>query len=1069
MSENHQKRQLLSALENKRDIWEKLRKGKPAIFLDYDGTLTPIVDDPAQAVLSEEVRMLIKKISEIWTVIIMSGRALKDVRKLVGLENLVYAGSHGFNMAGPQDSFHEEPGKRFLPALNRAESRLKEQVKELNGVCLERKPYAITLHYRQADDETVFRLENRIDEITKKVPGLVKTTGKKIFELRPGMDWNKGKATLYLLEKLYPADSKVVPLYIGDDVTDEDAFKAIASRGIGILVNDEGRETAAEYFLSNPREVEKFLEELLSLAEEEQDHDIWSLVYTDFEPASEKHREALFTLGNGYFATRGAAPESAAGETHYPGTYLAGLYNRLESTVAGKTVENESLVNVPNWLPLTFRIEDEDSFSLEEADILDYRHELDMKNGILSRTVHFSDKKKRRTKLFQRRFIHMRYKNLAALETTIEAENWSGKIKILSALDGRVENSLVERYQQLNNHHLNQLGAGITDDRLIWIQVETNQSHIRIAEAARTRVFQEENPGEPSARLIKEEGYIGEEFDLQIEAGKAIRVEKTVAIYNSRDFAISESLIEAQDALRHAESFEQLLDLHILAWKHLWERWDIKIETKDRNIIKALNLHIFHLLQTISPNIIDLDVGVPPRGLHGEAYRGLIMWDEIFINPLLNLGIPDVTRNLLMYRYRRVPRACWAAEQEGSEGTMFPWQSGSDGSEQAQQWHLNPESGRWIPDDTHLQRHINLAIAYNVWQYYQVTRDDNFLNFYGAELLIRIARFWAAKADYNKSTDRYDIRRVMGPDEFHERYPGSTEPGIDNNAYTNVMVCWLMCWVLEMLEILPAIRKRYILEKLAVSKDEIERWDEMSRKMQIHFHERGIISQFEGYGELKEFDWEGYREKYGDIQRLDRILEAENDSPDNYKASKQADVLMLFYLFSAEELQELFDRMDYSFKPETIPDNIDYYMNRTSHGSTLSYIVHAWVLARSNREHSWYLFQKALQSDIEDIQGGTTHEGIHLAAMAGTVDLLVRCYTGLEKREDVLWFNPQLPPELDCLKFKIVYRDNLLDVNITDSLLTLLSRTDSKLPVTVGFAGNTYQIEPGSSKKFKLK
>jgi trehalose/maltose hydrolase-like predicted phosphorylase len=271
-----------------------------------------------------------------------------------------------------------------------------------------------------------------------------------------------------------------------------------------------------------------------------------------------------------------------------------------------------------------------------------------------------------------------------------------------------------------------------------------------------------------------------------------------------------------------------------------------------------------------------------------------------------------------------------------------------------------------------------------------------------------------------------------------------------------------------MLDILPATRKKYILENLAVTRNEIDRWDDMSRKMQIHFIEEGIISQFEGYDKLKEFDWEGYKEKYGNIQRLDRILEAEGDSPDNYKLSKQADVLMLFYLFSVEELRDLFERMNYSFKPEMLPDNIAYYMKRVSHGSTLSYIVHAWVLARSERERSWHLFQEALRSDIEDIQGGTTFEGIHLAAMAGTVDLIVRCYTGLEKREDVLWFNPRLPSGLDCLRFSIVYRDNQLEVNITENLLTLVSRTDSRTPVTIGFAGDTFQLKPGDMQKFNL-
>src|SRR5690606_37414228 len=159
-------------------------------------------------------------------------------------------------------------------------------------------------------------------------------------------------------------------------------------------------------------------------------------------------------------------------------------------------------------------------------------------------------------------------------------------------------------------------------------------------------------------------------------------------------------------------------------------------------------------------------------------------------------------------------------------------------------------------------------------------------------------------------------------------------------------------------------------------------------------------SQFEGYERLEEFDWEGYRAKYGDIQRLDRILEAEGDSVNCYKASKQADVLMLFYLFSSEELESVFTRLGYPFPHESIPRIIDYYVHRTSNGSTLSRIVHSWVLARADRTRSWALLEEALESDIADIQGGTTAEGIHLGAMAGTVDLVQRGHTGLEIHED---------------------------------------------------------------------
>jgi trehalose/maltose hydrolase-like predicted phosphorylase len=612
------------------------------------------------------------------------------------------------------------------------------------------------------------------------------------------------------------------------------------------------------------------------------------------------------------------------------------------------------------------------------------------------------------------------------------------------------------------------LGTGVTEDQLLWLEVETNQSHIRIAEAARTTAYHGDHEIDVPGRVIREMGYIGHEFDIEVQTEQAVRIEKIVAIYNSGDLAISESLLEALTALRHAGNFAELLERHALDWDHMWKRWQITIEAESRRIEQILNLHIFHLLQTVSPNSIGLDVGVPPRGLHGEAYRGLIMWDELFIFPLLNLRMPDITRSLLMYRYNRLSRAYWAARRAGYEGAMFPWQSGSNGQEQAQTLHLNPQSGRWIQDHSKLERHINIAVAYNIWQYYQATGDQDFISFYGAELIISIARFWAAKATFNSSLDRYEICKVMGPDEFHDRYPNASEPGIDNNAYTNLMVAWVFWRALEMLDMLSDERRQFIMEDLVIEKNELRRWDEISRRLRIPFHDNGIISQFEGYRELEEFDWEGYRKKYGNIQRLDRILEAEGKSPNHYKLSKQADVLMLFYLLSSCELRELFERLDYPFEYETIPKNIEYYLKRTSHGSTLSRVVHAWVLARSRREMSWRLFHDALESDIDDIQGGTTPEGIHLGAMAGTVDLILRCYSGLENRGDMLWFNPNLPSELKCLEFELMYRGSLINVTVTDCRIKLWSRPGTKAAIRIGFGDKTFQLLPGETLELEM-
>jgi alpha,alpha-trehalase len=421
-----------------------------------------------------------------------------------------------------------------------------------------------------------------------------------------------------------------------------------------------------------------------------------------------------------------------------------------------------------------------------------------------------------------------------------------------------------------------------------------------------------------------------------------------------------------------------------------------------------------------------------------------------------------------LYRFRRLDRGRIAAKKAGYRGAMFPWQSGSNGREESQEVHLNPKSGRWIPDNSRLQRHVNSAIAYNIWHYYQVTGDMEFLSFYGAEMLLEIARFWASIATYNSELDRYEILRVMGPDEYHDGYPDDKEPGLNNNSYTNILAVWVLNRAFDVLKMLPEERTRELFESIGLGREEIDQWREIREKMRVVFHGEGIISQFEGYDQLQEFDWEGYRKKYGDIQRLDRILETEDDTPNHYQASKQADVLMLFFLFSSEKLQKLFNQLGYSFEYETIPRNIDYYLKRTSHGSTLSRVVHSWVLARSDRVRSWKFFCEALKSDIEDIQGGTTPEGIHLGAMAGTVDLITRGYTGIEPRDDVLWFNPCLPEKMAKLHVHIRYRGHALEVEVTSDRLEVRALKSTEMPIKVGFKEKTYDLEAGFAVKLDL-
>jgi alpha,alpha-trehalase len=662
--------------------------------------------------------------------------------------------------------------------------------------------------------------------------------------------------------------------------------------------------------------------------------------------------------------------------------------------------------------------------------------------------------------------------HLAGLAVEILAENWSGRLTVRSALDGSVINSGVPRYRDIASQHLDTLEVEQPDADILFLRSRTNQSFLHVAEAARTHLYRHDRKVDAERQMDIRKDYIAQDLCCQVEQAESITVEKIVAFYTSRDQAISEPGLEAKKTLRAAGRFDDLLAAHELAWAHLWDDCNIEIEEKQNtDTVLKLRVYIFHLLQTVSSHTIELDIGVPARGWHGEAYRGHIFWDELFIFPFLNLRLPMLTRALLRYRYRRLPEARRAAQAAGYAGAMYPWQSGSNGREESQKLHLNPKSGRWIPDNSHRQRHINIAIAYNVWQYHQVTDDHEFLYNYGAEMLLEIARFWASIATYNRRIDRYEIKGVMGPDEYHTAYPGTdpeAESGLNNNAYTNVMAAWVLDRARDVLDLLPKGHCRQLCERIGLTFEDIDHWEAISRKLRVPFHDDGIISQFEGYGDLEEFDWQGYREHYGDIQRLDRILEAEDDTPNRYKASKQADVLMLFYLLSSGELALLFEQLGYPFERDTIPKTIAYYLARTSHGSTLSRVAHAWVLARSDRPCSWHLFQDALDSDIADIQGGTTPEGIHVGAMAGTIDLIQRCYIGLEMRANVLHFNPALPDDLDRVNIQLRYRRQILEVEVTHEVLRIRSRSFTVAPITIAYRGHFRDVAPGDTYEFRL-
>ncbi|MFG2295854.1 glycoside hydrolase family 65 protein [Streptomyces sp. NPDC048603] len=743
----------------------------------------------------------------------------------------------------------------------------------------------------------------------------------------------------------------------------------------------------------------------------------WYWEYDHYDPKTERLVESLCTLGNGRFATRGSAPETTADEIHYPATYLAGCYNRLTSTVAGHTVSNEDLVRLPDWTALRYRCLPDGAppgewLGPDHPTLRHYRVCLDLRAGTLTRRMLFRDAEGRRLGVTHTRLVHMGDPYLAAQRTVLRAYGWSGRIEAASVLDGDILNAGVDRYRALAGRHLLDHRAGVEAEGTAWLSCTTSVSRIRIGLAVRTSSHPVAAMDRACTATTARQASV-----LPISRGRPVVIVKTAALFTSLDRPLADPVRRSIEDAGRAPDFASLLASHRASWQRLWDEGELRVPGETGRILR---LHAFHVLQTLSPHTAELDTGVPARGLHGEAYRGHVFWDELFVLPYLALHFPETARALLMYRHRRLPAAREAAARAGAKGAMFPWQSGSSGFEESQRLHLNPSSGRWLPDHSHLQRHVGSAIAWNVWQYGLATGDTAFMHGPGAELLLQIARFWADTAAWDAGLGRYRIRGVVGPDEYHDAYPDATVPGIDDNAYTNVTASWVLARALDLYGELPAARRAELLAQLGCGAEDLAAWEDVSHLMYVPFH-RGVISQFHGYGDLAELDWDTYRARYHDIRRLDRILEAEGDTPNRYQASKQADTLMLGYLFRPTELALILARLGHHLDDELWHRTVAYYLGRTCHGSTLSSLVHGWVLARRQGRDAWRYCQEALLGDITDVQGGTTGEGIHLGAMAGTLDLVGRGIVGLAPGPDGLRIDPVPLSEIPGSAFSLAY------------------------------------------------
>ncbi|MCY9807090.1 glycoside hydrolase family 65 protein [Lentilactobacillus senioris] len=801
---------------------------------------------------------------------------------------------------------------------------------------------------------------------------------------------------------------------------------------------------------------------LAKAVQQKADYLKWHLdYYGEYSGKRNYGQEAMLTIGNGFFGLRGAYVEANADADNYPGMYIAGMFNQLTTKINGRDVINEDLVNLPNSQFISFGVDHQKPFTIAPADISDIYRSLDLKTGTLTTTMNLQLSTGQLLEIRATKAANMTNWHRFAIKYEIKPLNFAGSLQIYSAIDGQVINGNVERYQDFDQHHLDITGMA-AHENAISLSGQTKTSKIQFA--INSKVTGDEMVTTDAVTATTTEQKITQTIDLNVQPGQTYTVTKDVSIFTSLE---SNGNLEqlATDDLSQASFADTLAD-STKYWQNLWNTSDIQIGN-DITSQKLTRVNIYHLFVTASAlQSGQLDASVGARGLHGEAYRGHIFWDEMFVLPYYDLHYPEITRQALLYRYRRLTAARKYAQSENKKGAMYPWQSGMYGDEQSQFVHLNPVNNAWDPDNSRLQRHVSISVAYNILAYCNITGDKQFMKDYGLEMLLSICQFWVSMTSYDKKADRFDIKEVMGPDEFHEEYPNSDERGLTNNAYTNIMVSWLFTKMKQLLQQIDPDIIHTAAQKADISPELRNQMNQISHKLRLDVNEDGIIGQFQGYFKLSRLNFEAYRQKYGDISRIDRLLKGEGKTPDAYQVAKQADTLMAYYEIPKSDVETIIRDLGYELPADYYSKNLRFYLDRTTHGSTLSRIVYS-VLDEidNNMDQSWHLFSTALFSDYYDIQGGTTAEGIHLGVMGATLQIETRNYGGVNVTGKTITITPHLPQNWTNIKFKEQVRGIWYQYQIDHHKVIVTANQDSQ--VIVG--GTNYNLTKNKPVTIKYK
>jgi len=725
--------------------------------------------------------------------------------------------------------------------------------------------------------------------------------------------------------------------------------------------------------------------------------DPWCIIEEGFHVNKQLASESIFSLGNGHIGQRANFEEYYSGETML-GSYIAGIYFPEKAERGnwknGYSETNDRIINAPNWTGISVRLNDE-RMDLAEWDIQNFRRVLNMREGFLERTFEAISLKGHRIQVSVKRFLSMAETEVGAISYSVKSLNYEGRISFLPLIDGDVRN----KYTNYNEQYWNVLQTKTEQDvSHLWVQTRRMDFHVC---AALTYVLYKNNEQlNVNPTKIEKEKVAGFSVGTDVRIGETVCLNKYVAIINSLNHPREELTERACTLARAARTkgWNQLFEEHTAVWAQKWLHSDVIIDS-DIEAQQAIRYSIFQLNQTYIGD--DARLNISPSGFTGEKFAGATRWDtEAVCIPFYLCTTPqNVSKNLLLYRFRHLPRAIQNAEKLGftNGAALFPT-STFNGGESHNEWELTFE-----------EIHRNGIIAHAIYNYIRYTDDQSYLEEYGLKVLIGIARFWCQRVNISDEKSKYVILGVSGPNTY--------ENNVNNNWFTNYIAVWCLKYTIECIEKVKQSNFRAfedMSQNIQFSNAEIFQWKDIIENMYYPQNkELGIFLQQDGF--------------------LDKTLTQASDIPDTQlpinqnwtwdrivrsSLIKQADVVQGLYFFED------------NFDMETIRKNFDFYEPLTVHESSLSPCTHSIVASMiGDKQKAYDLYLRTARLDLDDYNN-EVEDGLHITSMAGTWLAIVQGFGGMRVKEGKLHFNPQIPGKWNAFAFNILFRGNQLNVRV---------------------------------------